>query len=105
VAAATGLTAKQVGPTVKGADLEHIKTQHPFIERESPIVLGTHVTLEAGTGAVHTAPGHGQDDYIVGQRYSLKVYSPVDEKGAFTKDVPEYEGMKVFDANPLASNA
>lgn len=97
----TGTKGKSLGITVKGKDLENLKTQHPFISRESPIVLGTHVTLEAGTGCVHTAPGHGQDDYKVGQQYGLPVYSPVDHRGCYTKDVPEYEGMKVFDANPL----
>lgn len=97
----TGLKLLQVGSqTWKGQELEGIKTRHPFIERESGIILGTHVTLDAGTGCVHTAPGHGQDDYIVGSRYGLPVYSPVDAAGKFTKEVPFLEGMQVFEANP-----
>lgn len=79
--------------------LEGIKARHPFIERDSLIVLGTYVTLEAGTGCVHIAPGHGQDDYELGLRYGLDIYSPVDNQGRFTKDVPEFEGRYVFDAN------
>ncbi len=60
----------------KGADLEHLKLQHPFYDRQVPVILGDHVTLDAGTGAVHTAPGHGLDDYIVGRRYNLDIDNP-----------------------------
>ncbi|MBI5893210.1 MAG: isoleucine--tRNA ligase [Deltaproteobacteria bacterium] len=81
------------------AKLENIKARHPFIERDSLIILGTHVTLDAGTGCVHIAPGHGQDDYELGLKYELDIYNPVDNQGKFTKDVPEFEGQKVFDAN------
>jgi isoleucyl-tRNA synthetase len=76
-----------------------MKARHPWIERDSLIVLGGHVTLEAGTGAVHTAPGHGHDDYVVGLRYGLDTYAPVDDGGRFTADVPEFAGTFVFDAD------
>ena len=96
----TGVQVQSTGKVVSGKDLENIKCQHPFIDRESVVILGDHVTLEAGTGCVHTAPGHGQEDYKVGLQYGLPVLSPVDNAGKFTKDVPEYEGIGVFEANP-----
>lgn len=83
----------------KGEALEGIKTAHPFLERDSIVILGDHVTLEAGTGCVHTAPGHGIDDYNVGLKYNLPVYSPVDGAGKFTSDVPFLEGTVIWDAN------
>jgi isoleucyl-tRNA synthetase len=79
-----------------GAALEGIRTRHPWLDRESPLVLGDHVTLEAGTGLVHTAPGHGQEDYEVGLRYGLDVYAPVDGHGRFVPAVEEFGGMDVF---------
>ena len=82
-----------------GKEFEFEKAQHPFMKRESVFVLGDHVTLEAGSGVVHTAPGHGQDDYQVGLKYDLPLLSPVGPNGAFTDEVPQYEGKKVFDAN------
>ncbi len=97
----TGLTLIDTGVTAKGSDFEQFSAKHPFYERESKFVLGDHVTLEAGTGLVHTAPGHGQEDYMVGLKYGLKVYSPVDEAGRYTDDVPEYKGIKIWDANPM----
>jgi len=72
---------------------------HPLYQRESLIVLGPHVTLDAGTGCVHTAPGHGREDHEVGLQYGLDVYSPVDNKGRFTDDVEFFQGQFVFDAN------
>ncbi|MDH5651164.1 MAG: isoleucine--tRNA ligase [Gammaproteobacteria bacterium] len=84
---------------VKGQALEGLKLAHPFYEREVPIILGDHVTTEAGTGAVHTAPGHGQDDYVVGSRYNLKVDNPVDGSGKFVPGTPLLEGQHVFKAN------
>ena len=86
---------------VRGADLEGLVARHPYLDRESRFVLGDHVTLEAGSGLVHTAPGHGQEDYVVGQRYGLEVYSPVDDRGRFAADVERVAGQKVFDANPV----
>ncbi len=83
----------------KGADLEGLKLMHPFYEREVPIILGEHVTTEAGTGAVHTAPGHGQEDFTVGNRYRLKVDNPVGPDGRFLPDTPLFAGMSVFTAN------
>ena len=84
---------------VKGAALEHLKLRHPFYDREVPVILGDHVTLDAGTGAVHTAPGHGLDDYIVGQRYGLPVENPVGGDGRFLPATPLFAGEGVFDAN------
>jgi len=83
----------------RGQALEGLKLQHPFYEREVPVILGDHVTAEAGTGAVHTAPGHGQDDYVVGQRYGLAVDNPVDGNGCFVPDTPLFAGQHVFSAN------
>lgn len=85
--------------TVKGAELEFEKAEHPFYSRDSVFILGKHVTLEAGTGCVHTAPGHGQDDYYVGTQYNLPILSPVDDEGKFTAEVPEYQGQHVFSCN------
>jgi isoleucyl-tRNA synthetase len=85
--------------TVKGQDLEHVVTMHPFYDRESPLILGEHVTLEAGTGCVHTAPGHGEDDFYVGQKYGLQVLNPVDDKGIFTAEAPGFEGQFYDKAN------
>ncbi len=84
----------------KGADWENAVCRHPFIDRESKVILGEHVTLEQGTGCVHTAPGHGQDDYIVGLKYGLEPYNPVDDGGVFRPDVEHFGGMFVRKANP-----
>src|ERR1700676_2194278 len=84
---------------VKGAALEHLLLRHPFYDRQVPVVLGEHVTLDAGTGAVHTAPGHGLDDYIVGRRYGLAVENPVGGDGRFLPSTPLFAGEQVFDAN------
>lgn len=85
----------------KGADLEYGKAQHPFIQRDSLIVLGLHVTADTGTGCVHTAPGHGADDFKVGQKYNLPVLNPVDDGGLYTDDFSEMKGINIFKANPL----
>jgi isoleucyl-tRNA synthetase len=82
-----------------GRDLEGLHLHHPFYEREVPIILGDHVTADAGTGAVHTAPGHGQEDYVAGSRYGLKVENPVDDRGRFLPDTPMFGGLHVFEAN------
>jgi isoleucyl-tRNA synthetase len=85
-----------------GEDLEHVTYQHPFLERTGKVVLGEHVTLEAGTGLVHTAPGHGQDDYEVGLKYGLDIYNPVRADGRYDDTVGEpLRGKRVFEANPL----
>ena len=83
----------------KGSAWEHQLLQHPFYDRQVPIVLGDHVTVEAGTGAVHTAPGHGQDDYIVGRRYGLAIDNPVGSDGVFLPGTELFAGEHVFNAN------
>ena len=85
--------------TAVGAALEGVMLKHPFYAREVPIILGTHVTTDSGTGAVHTAPGHGQDDYVVGARYNLPVDNPVGDDGKFLPGVELFAGEHVFKAN------
>jgi len=85
--------------TFKGSELENTKAKHPLYDRESLVILGDHVTTEAGTGCVHTAPGHGEDDYIVGQKYGLDVLCPVNDKGVFTEEAPMFEGLFYDAAN------
>ncbi len=83
----------------RGEVLEHLKLRHPFYDRQVPVILGDHVTTEAGTGAVHTAPGHGQEDYVVGSRYGLPVDNPVGPTGVFVEGTPLFAGQHVFAAN------
>jgi len=83
----------------RGQALEGLMLQHPFYDRQVPVILGEHVTLDAGTGAVHTAPGHGLEDYVVGQQYGLEVDNPVLGDGRFREDLPLFGGQKVFEAN------
>ena len=90
---------------MKGAELEHIRFQHPLYTRDSVGVLGDYVTLDAGTGAVHTAPGHGADDFNTGMRYGLDIYAPIGPAGHFLDDVELFGGMRVFDANPKVEEA
>jgi isoleucyl-tRNA synthetase len=85
--------------TFKAAALEKKNCRHPFYDRDSVILLGEHVTLEAGTGCVHTAPGHGQDDYEMGLKFGLEIYNPVDSRGRFLENVQFFAGQYVFDAN------
>ncbi len=84
----------------KGRELEGMTARHPWLDRSSLVVVGDHVTLEAGTGCVHTAPGHGDDDFTVGRRYGLDVYAPVDDDGRFTDEVAEFAGRGVFESDP-----
>lgn len=84
----------------RGADLEGLKLAHPFYDREVPVILGDHVTTESGTGCVHTAPGHGQEDFVVGARYKLKVDNPVGGNGVFLPGTELFEGQHVMKANP-----
>ena len=86
--------------TVKGELLNKLPLQHPFMDRQVPIVLGDHVTTDAGTGAVHTAPAHGEDDFRVGRKYDLSLESPVGANGVFQADLAELGGQFVFKANP-----
>ena len=116
----------QIKPTVLarfvGAKLDRLECRHPWIDRSSLLMVGDHVTLggeadaeteldvseardrkttgKAGTGAVHTAPGHGHDDFVIGKRYGLEIYCPVDNAGHFTPEVEHFAGMSVFEANP-----
>jgi len=82
-----------------GKEVEGLKVRHPFIDRESVLILARYITLDTGTGAVHTAPGHGQEDYESGVEYNIPIYSPVDDQGRFTSDVAFFAGQFVFDAN------
>ncbi len=90
---------------VQGKEFEGLKLRHPLYERDSQGILAEYVTLDQGTGAVHTAPGHGADDYASGVRYGLDIYAPVDAEGRFTEDVEEFAGLQVFEANPVIERA
>ncbi|MFV0381313.1 MAG: isoleucine--tRNA ligase [Breznakia sp.] len=95
-----GLKEKEILKTFKGEELEYITTKHPMYDRESLIILGDHVTTDAGTGCVHTAPGHGADDFYVASKYGLPPFCPVDETGHMTKEAGTLlEGQFVDDAN------
>ncbi|MCP4745384.1 MAG: isoleucine--tRNA ligase [Desulfobacteraceae bacterium] len=103
--AAFGIENYKVLGDLKSADLEKKRCKHPLYGRESLIILGNHVTLEAGTGCVHTAPGHGREDYDVGLQYGLDVYSPVDDRGCFDQSVERFTGQFVFKANSEINQA
>jgi len=94
-----GISSYEILEELRAPDLENLKARHPLYDRESVIVLAPYVTLEAGTGCVHTAPGHGREDYETGLKYGLDIYSPLDDAGCFTEDVAFFAGMNVFDAN------
>ena len=94
-----GVSSWVIVAGAKGAVLEKLMLKHPFYDREVPVILGDHVTLDAGTGAVHTAPGHGLEDYIVGRRYNLDIDNPVGGDGRFLPSAPLFAGEQVFDAN------
>ena len=85
---------------IAGRILEGTVCRHPWIDRNSPVILADYVTVTAGTGLVHIAPGHGQEDYDSGRKYNLSPYSPVDDDGRFTSEVPEFQGLEVWKANP-----
>ena len=95
-----GIAASREIARGKGAQLEGLVLRHPFYDRSVPTILGEHVTLDSGTGAVHTAPGHGQEDFVVGRKYGLLVDNPVGGDGRFLPATPLFAGEKVFDANP-----
>lgn len=91
----------EVGRTFRAEELDRAECDHPiFADKSSLVMMGNHVTLEAGTGCVHTAPGHGHDDFVIGTQYGLPIFVPVDDAGRYTADFPEMEGVGVFDANP-----
>ena len=100
VAAAAGRTFGPPLARIKGEEFEHIRFQHPLYARTSLGVLADYVTLEAGTGAVHTAPGHGADDFNTGMKYGLEIYAPIGPAGHFLDTVERFGGQRVFDANP-----
>ncbi len=95
----TGLSAPNILARIPGKRLEGIVLQHPFLDRKIPGVLANYVTAEDGTGCVHTAPGHGREDFETGRKYGIEIYCPVGEDGAFTEGLPEYNGKQVFEAN------
>jgi len=97
----TGKVGAPVLGRFRASSLEGMEAVHPLNGKKSRIILGDFVTLEAGTGLVHIAPGHGQEDYEVGLKYGLPVYAPVDENGRFTDDVADFAGMHVFEADPV----
>ena len=99
VAEATGRAFNTVVARMKGEQLEHIRFRHPLFHRDSLGVLGAYVTLEAGTGVVHTAPGHGADDFNTGQKYGLEILAPIGPAGHFLDTVEIFAGQRVFDAN------
>ena len=115
VIVAEGLAARVAGAVGKpfdrqvarmtGEQLEGIRFRHPLYERDSVGVLGTYVTLEQGTGAVHTAPGHGADDFLTGKKYGLEIYAPIGPGGHFLDTVELFGGQRVFDANPKVEQA
>lgn len=101
-----GKTDYEVVATIKGSELEYMKTAHPFMDRESLVIVGDHVTLESGTGCVHTAPGHGIEDYDVCRNYpEIPIIVPVDENGVLTEEAGMFAGLKTDDANkPIAEH-
>ncbi|MEA2462580.1 MAG: isoleucyl-tRNA synthetase, partial [Acidobacteriota bacterium] len=105
VAAVAGKTFGPPIARMKGAELERLRFQHPLYARTSLGVLGEYVTLEAGTGAVHTAPGHGADDFNTGMKYGLEIYAPIGPAGHFLDTVELFGGQRVFDANPKVEAA
>ena len=94
-----GITDYEIVARVTGVALERLLLRHPFYDRKVPIILGDHVTTDSGTGAVHTAPGHGQEDYVAGLAYDLPVDNPVGPNGCFVAGTPLFAGMPVFKAN------
>ena len=99
-----GLKDPKILATIRGKDLEGLKARHPWIDRESLFVLADYVTLDDGTGCVHTAPGHGYEDYLTGIAYDLDIYTPVDDEGKFMPGVAKYAGINVFKANKLIND-
>ncbi len=96
-----GIEKYSIVKEIAAKDLENRKCKHPIYDRDSLIILGDHVTLEAGTGCVHTAPGHGADDHIAGKKYGLDCYSPVEDNGVFSSDVEHFGGQFIFKANAV----
>jgi isoleucyl-tRNA synthetase len=97
----TELKQADVLGTYKGRDFEGMKFGHPFLPIQVPGVLADYVTLDQGSGIVHTAPGHGAEDFVTGQKYGIETYAPLDDRGVYTEGLPEYKGKDVFSANPI----
>lgn len=95
-----GYSEYKVAAKINGKRFERKIAAHPFIGRDSLLILGSHVKKDAGTGLVHTAPGHGDDDYAVGLKYNLPAYAPINNEGRFLKDIDTFAGMHVFESNP-----
>jgi isoleucyl-tRNA synthetase len=95
------LQAESVRGPWKGKDLAELKFRHPFLDLRVPAVLADYVTLDQGTGIVHTAPGHGVEDFQTGQKYGIEAYAPIDDHGRYLEGLPEYKGKTVFEANPI----
>jgi isoleucyl-tRNA synthetase len=96
-----GIKEARVAATFKGREFEGLKFQHPFLPMEVPGLLAEYVTLDQGSGIVHTAPGHGADDFYTGQKYGLETAAPLDDRGVYLEGLPEYKGKDVFTANPI----
>ena len=96
-----GIEATATHGSWKGKELEGIQFQHPFLDIRVPAVVADYVTLDQGSGIVHTAPGHGADDFRTGLKYGLEAYAPQDDDGRFVEGLPEYKGQTVFEANPI----
>jgi isoleucyl-tRNA synthetase len=95
------ISEARIRATYKGRDFEGMKFQHPFLPIQVPGVLATYVTLDQGSGIVHTAPGHGVDDFNTGQKYGLEIAAPINDRGVYLEGLPEYKGKDVFTANPI----
>jgi isoleucyl-tRNA synthetase len=100
LSAALGLAGLRIRGAWRGSDLEGIQFQHPFLDLRVPAVMADYVTLDQGTGIVHTAPGHGAEDFYTGQKYGLEAHAPIDDAGRYLEGLPEYKGKTVFEANP-----
>lgn len=98
-----GFEDATVVKTVRGSELDRIVTKHPFYDRDSLVMNGEHATAEAGTGAVHTAPGHGEDDFLIGKKYDLEILAPLDDRGVFTDEAPGFEGVFYDTANKMVT--
>src|SRR5665213_1140951 len=96
-----GAAPSRVRGPWKGHELAGMHFRHPFLDLQVPAVLANYVTLDQGTGIVHTAPGHGADDFQTGQKYGLETYAPIDDRGRYTEGLPEYKGKTIFEANPI----
>src|SRR6201997_3442065 len=99
--AESGIKEARLRGKFKGSGFSGMKFQHPFLPIQVPAILANYVTLDQGSGIVHTAPGHGADDFYSGQKYGLEVYAPIDDRGVYLEGLPEYKGKDVFTANPI----